>query len=163
MVLASGTNRDHRKEGQIVYVAYSPGTVSKDVGSRRQLFIDDDVIAVVKNITRRQHSPEKHPANPLIKRDKPGEVVRFSRHSSFNVIGDRPGGLYRTWYDDFFEYFGMKQGQSIRERRFYAFSRDGLRWEKPGLGKYSIGGHDTNAIHVSDEEMWRGPAIILDS
>lgn len=145
-----------------MFVAYTRDKVYKDVGTTRQLFIDDDVVAVVKNITRRQHSPQKHPANPLIKRDRPWEVVPYFRTSTFNVIWDQSAGLYRTWYDDFFEYFGMKKGQDIRERRFYAFSRDGLRWEKPALGKYSIDGHDTNAIHVSKDEMWRCPSIILD-
>ena len=54
-----------------MYVAYSEDKVYKDVGDTTQLFIDNDVIAVVKNVTRRQHTPKKHADNPLIRRDKP--------------------------------------------------------------------------------------------
>ena len=44
-----------------MHVAYSRDRTYKDVGTRRQLFIDDDVIAVVKNVTRRLHSPKSIP------------------------------------------------------------------------------------------------------
>ena len=50
-----------RGKSDRMYVAYSEDKVYKDVGATRQLFIDDDVVAVVKNVTRRQHSPVKHP------------------------------------------------------------------------------------------------------
>jgi hypothetical protein len=38
-------------------VAYAADRVYEDVADTRQLFIDDDVIAVVKNVTCRQHTP----------------------------------------------------------------------------------------------------------
>ena len=42
-----------------MYIAYSPDKIHKDIGQTRQLVIDDDLIAVVKNVTRRQHAPTK--------------------------------------------------------------------------------------------------------
>ncbi len=57
-----------------MWVAYPEDQRFKSVGDRRQLFIDDDVVAAVKNVTRRQHTPKKHDRNPLIKRDQPWEV-----------------------------------------------------------------------------------------
>ena len=110
-----------------MYVAYSRDTVNKDVGTRRQLFIDDDVIAVVKNVTRRQHTPVKHPDNRIIKRDKPWEVTTYFRTSAFNVIKDPVDDLYKCWYEDFYEYFS--KGLPSRERLYYAQSTDGLNWE----------------------------------
>src|SRR3989304_980177 len=147
MVLASGTNRDHRKEGQIVYVAYSPGTVYKDVGTTRQLFIDDDVVAVVKTVTRRQHTPKKHSGNPLIRRDKPWEGNTYFRNSTFNVIRDPADGLFKCWYEDYYDYFGTDKSKIFQGNRvYYAQSEDGVNWKKPLLGKHRVGGHDTNTV-----------------
>jgi len=147
-----------------MYVAYSRDTVSKDVGTTRQLFVDDDVIAVVKNVTRRLHSPRKHPGNPLIVRDKPWEGATYFRTSSFNVIRDPAEDLFKCWYEDFYGYFGIKdKGVTMGERNFYAQSKDGLNWEKPALGKQIIDGRDTNAIfpYVPDEAVCCA-SVILD-
>ena len=143
-----------------MHVAYSRDTVNKDVGDTRQLFMDDDVIAVVKNITRRQHTPVKHPDNPIIRRDKPWEVTTYFRTSAFNVIKDPVDDLYKCWYEDFYEYFS--KGLPSRERLFYAQSTDGLNWEKPALGKHFIDGHDTNAVFDPPIVMKGCPSIMLD-
>ncbi len=143
-----------------MYVAYSRDTVSKDVGDRRQLFIDNDLIAVVKNVTRRQHTPVKHPANPIIRRDKQWEVTPYFRSSTFNVIWDPEDDIYKCWYEDFYEYFS--KGVPSRERVLYAESRDGIEWEKPLLGKHQIDGHDTNVIINPPEVMVSCPSVMLD-
>ncbi len=141
-------------------VAYTEEKVYKAVGDTRQLFIDDDVVAVVKNITRRQHTPVKHPANPLIKRDKPWEVTPYFRTSTFNVKHDTEASLFRCWYEDFYEYFDV--GLPSKQRLLYAQSDDGLNWEKPILGKHVLDGHDTNAIFVPDDVMVDNPSFLLD-
>ena len=74
-----------------MFLAYAPDRIAKDIGADRQLFIDDDVVAVVKNVTRRFHHPVKHPANPVIENDQPWEVVPYFRSCSFNVL-QRSGG-----------------------------------------------------------------------
>ena len=141
-------------------VAYTEDKVYKDVGDTPQLFIDDDVVAVVKNITRRQHTPVKHAANPLIQRDKPWEVTPYFRTSTFNVKHDTGANLFRCWYEDFYEYFDV--GIPSKQRLFYAQSEDGLNWEKPILGKHVLDGHDTNAIFVPEDIMVDNPSILLD-
>ncbi len=146
--------------GAQVYVAYREDKVYKDVGDTRQLFIDDDIVAVVRNITRRQHTPVKHPANPLIKRDKPWEVTPYFRVSNFNVIWDPTAQIYRCWYDDRYEFFDV--GVSNRSRLYYAQSKDGLNWDKPVLGKHVIDGHETNAIFAPEDVMVECPSILLD-
>ena len=143
-----------------VYVAYRQDKVYKDIGDTPQLFIDDDIVAVVKNITRRQHWPVKDSANPLIRRDKPWEVTTYFRVSNFNVIRDPQDQIFRCWYEDFYEYFDP--GLPSRERMYYAQSRDGLNWDKPILGKHVIDGHDTNAIFVPEDAMVDCPSILLD-
>ena len=148
-----------------MHVAYSRDKVYKDVGSRRQLFIDNDVIAVVKNVTRRQHSPEKHPDNPLIQRDKPWEGIPYFRSSTFNVLRDPADGLFKCWYSDFYEYFSKKQItlDTLLYRIYYAQSEDGLNWEKPALGKHFVDGHDTNTVlgQLRDELIFC-PSVFTD-
>ena len=111
-------------------VAYTRDKVYKDVGNRRQLFIDDDVIAVVKNVTRRLHSPVKHLKNPIIKRDKPWEGNTYFRNSCYNVVWDDAIGKFRCWYEDFYDYFGGHRARSSAAESHYAESDDGIEWVK---------------------------------
>ena len=106
-------------------VAYARDRIYKSIGNRRQLFIDDDVIAAVHNISRRQHTPVKHPENPLIERDKPWEVVPYFRTSTFNVIKDPVDGMFKCWYEDYYDYFGWDHSKEMQSNRVYfARSRD---------------------------------------
>lgn len=150
-----------------MYVAYARDRVFKDVSTRRQLFIDNDVIAVVKNVTRRQHTPKKHPQNPLIRRDKPWEGNTYFRSSTFNVTWDQADARFKCWYQDFYTYgaidktkFGL---QTLRARVYYAHSDDGLNWVKPALGKHKVDGHDTNTVfgHPPYREVIC-PSVLLD-
>ena len=145
-------------------VAYSADRVYKDVGDTRQLFIDDDVIAVVKNVTRRQHTPQKHAGGPLIRRDKPWEGNTYFRNSCFNVIWDDKADLYKCWYEDFYDYFGGSRGTFQRSRIHYAESEDGIDWVKPALGKHVVDGHEgTNTvIDLSPDEAVSCTTVLLD-
>ena len=150
-----------------MYVAYSEDKVYKDVGDTSQLFIDNDVIAVVKNVTKRQHTPKKHQDNPLIRRDKPWEGNTYFRTSCFNVAHDRANGMFQSWYQDFYEYgtidkFNFTE-QTLRGRIYYACSEDGLNWKKPVLGKHHVDGHDTNTVfgHPPYAEVIC-PSVLLD-
>jgi hypothetical protein len=129
-------------------IAYSREWQYKEIGSNRQLFFDDDVIACVRNVKRTVHTPKKHPANPLMKRDKPWEVLPYFRSPCFNVIRDPADGLFKCWYEDQYEFFGVdnERAEIARDRIYYAQSRDGVNWEKPPLGKLILDGHNTNTI-----------------
>ena len=133
--------------------------------NKRQLFIDDDVIACVRNVTRRQHTPKKHPQNPLIEHDQPWEVTPEFRLSTFNVIRDPADSLFKCWYVDFYDSFGVKKRQAnlSRGRVMYARSKDGLTWEKPALGKHFIGGHDTNiVVDYTPEDYVKCPSVLCE-
>ena len=147
-----------------MHVAYSQDTVFKDVGCTRQLFVDDDVIAAVKNVRRRQHRPAKHPANPVIVRDRPWEFSTYFRTSTFNVLHDPRAGLFKCWYEDFYSYFGSpKHKPGLDSRIMYAQSEDGLHWEKPPLGMHSIDGRDTNVVvDYSPDAMASCATVLLD-
>ena len=124
-----------------MYFSYSREHAFKEIGQTRQLFIDDDVIASVQNITRRRHSPRKHPANPLLRRDQPWEDTPYFRTSGFDVIRDPADGLFKCWYEDVQNYFAIRPGMGLTDARVcYAQSADGVHWEKPRLGIHSIDG-----------------------
>lgn len=148
----------------ILYIAYSEDKLFKDVGSRKQLFIDDDVISFVRNLTRRKHTPKKHPANPLISRSEPWEVCPQFRTSNFNVVRD---GVFKAWCTDYYGYFGTVKStwglDSLCSRQYYMQSEDGLNWVKPPLGKHFVDGHDTNTVMGHPPyELVICPSIILD-
>ena len=136
-----------------MFIAYAPDRVGKEIGDRRQLFLDDDVVAAVKNVTRRLHSPAKHPANPLIQNDQPWEVVPYFRSCSFNVHRDPVDGLFKCWYEDYHNYFGSKRVPRLGSRIYYAQSRDGVEWEKPLLGRHAVDGQDTNTVIWSPDDQ----------
>ena len=147
-----------------MYFSYSREHAFKEVGETRQLFLDDDVIASVQNITRRRHSPRKHPANPLIRRDQPWEDTPYFRTSGFDVIRDPADGLFKCWYEDVQNYFAIRPGIGLTDARVcYAQSPDGVHWEKPRLGIRAIDGMDTNVVlDLSPRARARTQTVILD-
>ena len=147
-----------------MYFSYSREHAFKEIDDSRQLFIDDDVIASVQNITRRRHSPRKHPANPLMRRDQPWEDTPYFRTSAFDVIRDPADGLFKCWYEDVQNYFAIRPGIGLTDARVcYAQSADGIHWEKPRLGIRAIDGMDTNVVlDLSPRGRARTQTIILD-
>lgn len=104
------------------YLASPPTVVPIDVG--RQLFVDDFLIQET-TLRRTFHRPEYHPANPVLKPDRPWELTPgrpYAMPFSDGVWYDPTDKLFKMWY------FSGGGGATC-----YAASRDGLRWEKPKL------------------------------
>ena len=72
-----------------MYAAHSRDRVFKEISTTRQLFIDDDVIARVRNVKRTQHTPKKHSSNPLIKKDQLWETTPTSVRAPSTSSGIR--------------------------------------------------------------------------
>jgi hypothetical protein len=89
------------------FFAESPGAPI-EVGPRKQLFLDDYLVASTTNITRRIHSAEKFKSNPVIRQTESWEDPLNVLYGS--VIRD--GNLYKAWY---------KSGPGVS----YAVSDDG--------------------------------------
>ena len=110
----------------------------------RQLFLDDYLIAELQNVKRTINQAKKHPANPLIDRDKPWE----GRGPVFHVIvKDEESQKFRMWYCGYLNYT-LPSGTMVRWPTCYAESDDGIHWTKPQLGLHDFEGSKANNIVI---------------
>ncbi|MCA9070763.1 MAG: hypothetical protein KDA84_17655, partial [Planctomycetaceae bacterium] len=117
-----------------------------DIGSRRELFVDDTLIGALKNARRQLHKPTSREI--AIVHDAPWEGAGSGYHS---VIRD--GELYRMYYRG--SYLGVREGKLIAggEDYCYAESRDGIKFTKPELGLHEFQGSKKNNI------FWTGVGV----
>jgi hypothetical protein len=97
--------------------------------SRHQLFLDDYLIASMKNVKRTVEQAQKHPKNPLV---WPGESWEDKMSTIYGSV-IRDGDRFKVWY---------KSGMGVG----YAESEDGIRWVKPALDLVIIDGQKTNLL-----------------
>ena len=136
-----------------------------NIGDQSQLFFDNYLIEMVNFVTRSMHQPEKYAHNPILKKDKPWEIMPFFRTNCWNVRFDGQEQIYKCWYEDravdyekavatgreavghnFFAFHNACQN-----RMLYAESQDGVHWVKPQLDYLTIDGRNTNVCLGSEE------------
>lgn len=107
--------------------AESPVSMS-DMTGPWQLFIDDHLIARKSDVVRTYHPFKKHPANPVIRPDKPwmDHVVKAG-----DVLPMEDGPGFRMWHSC---WTPRKLDPDKRSRALYSTSPDGVLWEMPILG-----------------------------
>ena len=98
-----------------------------DIGTQKQLFVDDHVVATTKNVYRILNQPVKHAATPLIELEPPqkvggNELVIVSG----SVIYDSQERLFKMWYE-------AANYAWTHNYVGYATSKDGLDWDLPEL------------------------------
>ena len=89
----------------------------------KQLFIDDYVIEALHGARKNLNQPVKHPANPLVVKDRNWEE---SGPGYSTVLYDAEAKLFKLWYG-----FWIRDAKPSEQVLCYATSQDGLRWEKP--------------------------------
>ena len=116
-----------------------------DVGTRRQLFIDERFIASRSGVTLTMNPPVQH-AEPVLTPDKPWEELGIG---AYNTVWREPDGTFRLWYDAL-----LKGGlpQEGARRLAYAESDDGIHWRKPDLGLVSFRGSTRNNLLFPHDE-----------
>lgn len=114
-----------------------------EIGSRRELFVDDRLIESLNGTRRELHHPV--PREVAITHDAPWEGAGSAYHS---VIRD--GELFRLFYRG--SDLGVENGQLKSGREVYcvAESRDGVTFRKPSLGLHEYAGSPQNNI------IWTG-------
>jgi len=124
------------------------------IDGSRQLFIDDYLIASMKNVSRQVHQAKKHHGNPIIVPDKPWEIGGGRAGCVFHIIRHDPKtGRFRMWYAGYTSYT-LASGKRARFPGLYAESADGLIWQKPELGLYEFKGSKANNIIIPYGNLW---------
>ena len=109
----------------------------RDIGSERQLFVDELLIEALSDASLRLHEPV-HRENVLYL-DRPWEG-----EESWCPIVMRDGDRYRMWYRG-----GGDGGPGQQSFTCYAESQDGVEWHRPSLGIHEFGGSKDNNICIS--------------
>ena len=125
---------------------------SIDVGSIRQLFLDDHVVDRVEAVQRQFHRPRRCRQNPILEPDRPweqsgGGVYLFGG----TVLYDEDDRVFKMWYRTSTELVetpdpGTREEPDGVYRSCYATSEDGLEWEKPALGLSDFAGSKQNNL-----------------
>lgn len=123
-----------------------------DIGSRRELFIDEFLIErLTGRAELRLHHPQ--PQEIVLEHDAPWEGSGSGYHSLF-----RDGDLYRLYYKAWHLEGSQKNpytGDADAHRLCYAESSDGIHWRKPALGLFDYEGSKDNNI-VIPSGPWGG-------
>lgn len=111
------------------------------IGSQRQLMIDDRLIDDCWNCRRTVHQPKKHDRNPLIAPSTParGRGMPFT-----SVLYDPDQGCFKLWGSAH-----PFEGSGMPYHCLYFESEDGLEWSSPSLGKVPLEGSTSNNIFRS--------------
>lgn len=147
-----------------------------EIGNRKQLFLDRHVVESLTHAKRVLNPAAKHPANPLVKPDRPweGHYLGLGR-----VLYDEDRKIFRMWYGSTDRFAAKKGGDRLRPYRWdwsvedgravrrkveeiygyseyagrndwirlYAESKDGIHWTKPNLGLVEFqGSRDNNML-----------------
>ena len=117
-----------------------------------ELFLDDQIVCYTRNVRRVVQQPQKHPDNPLIRREYPWDNRHICLYGS--IIHDPDRGVFRMWYNSFGEeYFGQQYMS-------YAESADGIQWTKPMMDVCAWPGYEKTNLLMGLECNLHGPCVI---
>lgn len=113
-----------------------------DIGSRRQLFVGQDLIVSMDGIRQVLHHPVRREI--AIKPEHPWE-----KHGVSYMVTFKDGDRFRAWYRVDAAAFGSGKRRAMTA---YAESKDGIHWRKPKLGIIEFNGSKENNL------VWDGAA-----
>ena len=113
-----------------------------DIGSRLELFVDEQLIERLSGAELRLHQPQ--PQNVALRFDAPWEG-----NSCGYVTVFQDGDIYRMYYRGLGYMFEAK-AEYHPPVCCYAESRDGIEWHKPSLGLVEFDGSTDNNIVLDD-------------
>jgi hypothetical protein len=121
-----------------------------DIGSRRELFVDD---VLIDKLTGKAEQRLQHPRPQeiVLIHDAPWEGSGSGYHSVFH-----DGNLYRMYYKAWQLTVTPEGKVNTGEHPLYtcyAESDDGVHWRKPELGLHDFRGSKANNIVISDDKM----------
>lgn len=120
-----------------------------DIGSRRELFVDDALIDhLAGRAELRLHHPQ--PREISLVHDQPWEGPGSGFHSVF-----KDGAIYRMYYKARYTILQVGNGAKASPPPWlcYAESDDGIHWRKPNLGLIEFKGSTANNIVLGEENI----------
>lgn len=141
---------DSSHEGKAaVYLAKVPvENPVRDIGSRRELFVDRFLIERLDGTTLKLHEPR--PAPPMT---EPADNLEYG-----TVIKD--GDRFRLYTRDG---RGAKFDGDAREVTRYCESKDGVHWTKPKLGLVELDGSKENNVILHEKSVCHNFSPFLDT
>lgn len=136
----------------ICSVSYGVATQPLDLGNRRELFVDNFVIASKTNLQFTLHEPRDEGA--VLPFDAPWEGA-FCAYCT--VIKD--GNSFRVYYRG----KGEATADGVGEVACVAESNDGKKWTKPKLGFFEIAGSKANNVVLTEAPFTHNFSPLLDS
>jgi predicted GH43/DUF377 family glycosyl hydrolase len=138
-----------------------------DIGSQKQILVDDYIVEDTWDVERRVIRPAKHPRNPLLVMDRKWEdynvpdVAGGGPGITSAVLWDPEERLYKLWY----QICRMVYWKTLHDKEYtymvgYAVSKDGIVWEKPDVGVVEFEGSRSNNILMKGE-YWATPGTVL--
>ncbi len=109
------------------------GTANTDpveIGTTKQLFLDDYLVAAADGVFPVLNQPVKDPGNPLISPPAPLAGNPELVHLGGSVIYDQEENLFKMWYE-------ANNATRTHAAMAYATSTDGINWDMPCFNKIS--------------------------
>ena len=129
--------------------ADSSSTIVTNIGSRRELFVDDLLVEkLVGGTEMRLHHPV--PREIVMVHDAPWEGNATAYYTAFKD-GEKYRLYYRAWNLSVTEE-GVEPGAN-EQIECYAESEDGIHWRKPALGLHYFEGSKANNIVLVNGEV----------
>ncbi|MDC0935544.1 hypothetical protein OAS39_04595 [Pirellulales bacterium] len=126
---------------------------SVEVGLRKQLFIDDYIVASTEGTTRKLHQPVKHEGNPVISPPAPQPGKEELLLLGGSVIYDEEERLFKMWYE-------ANNAKRTRAAMAYATSTDGINWDMPCFNTISYPEWDAPACNSGKNNFLWGETTI---
>jgi len=127
-----------------------------EIGSRRELFVDDLLIEELLDVRFELQRPQ--PREIVLRADQPWEG-EFTTGANVIQHGDRFQMYYRIQ-----KLIGTDQGLALSPIKYgYAESRDGIDWVKPVLGMVDINGSKENNAYLADDGAIVGSNAFIDA
>ena len=115
-----------------------------DVGSRRELFVDDHVVEKIEGDARLELQ-QPAPREVSLVCDEPWEGNTSAFYTVFPDVDASGAAIYRMYYRG--SHYDTKSSQQThRQLTCYAESKDGIHWAKPNLGLFEFEGSKENNI-----------------
>jgi hypothetical protein len=129
-----------------------PADLPRQIGGRRQLFVDDWLIEAMHGLKREQGQPVKHAQNPVFRRQNAWEAARCELYGS--AVWDPEHRRLQLFYSAMSKPYDTKLA--------YAESQDGgTHWSRPPLEAFRFEGKPTNIIWPG-RYFVSGPCVFRD-